>query len=183
MSETTASVGPSSSADPDRISVGKIQKPHGVRGEVNVFVLTEFPDLRFAAGSTLLLGDGRILTIESVRTHHGKRLVRFDGYADRDEAEQLRGELLWITQEELAELPEGRWWPHQLEGLTMVTDTGRTLGTVTEIISTPANDVWAATDEDGVETLIPVIDDVLLSVDIPGGTITVREMPGITTPE
>mgnify|MGYP003515758507 CR=1 FL=1 len=72
---------------------------------------------------------------------------------------------------------------HTSAHLTMVTDTGRTLGTVTEIISTPANDVWAATDEHGVETLIPVIDDVLLSVDIPGGTITVRETPGITTPE
>jgi 16S rRNA processing protein RimM len=165
------------------ITVGKIQKPHGVRGEVNVFVLTEFPELRYAPGVTLLLTDGRTLTIESVRAHHGKRLVQFEGVTGRDEADRLRGELLWIAEQDLAELPEGRWWPHQLEGLAMVTDTGRSLGRLTEIISTPANDVWAATDEHGVETLIPVIDDVLLAVDIPGGVITVRETPGLTTPE
>ena len=63
------------------------------------------------------------------------------------------------------ELPEGSWWDHRIVGCAIETDAGRALGTVREVIHTAANDVWSAVDDDGVETLVPVLKDVIIDVD------------------
>lgn len=160
------------------VVVGHISKAHGVRGEVVVVVLTEFPE-RFDDGNTLTTADGRELTIEGSRQHHGRLLVRFAGVGDREAAELLRGTDLVVDESDLPELPDGRWWPSDIEGCAVVTEDGREIGTVTEVIFTPANDVWAARDAEGHEVLIPVIDDVLVSVDVTAKRIVVREVPGL----
>ncbi len=81
------------------------------------------------------------------------------------------------------QLPEGSWWDHQLIGCTVSTEGERTLGTVTEIIHTGANDVWVAVDEADAETLVPALKEVLVSVDVVAKRIVVREVPGLTVPE
>lgn len=160
------------------VVVGHISKVHGVRGEVVVVVLTEFSQ-RFDDGNALATADGRTLTIERSRTHHGRLLIKFAEVDDREAAESLRGADLVVDESDLPELPDGRWWPADIEGCEVVTEDGRSLGAVAEIIFTPANDVWAARDADGRETLIPVIDDVLISVDVPAKRIVVHEIPGL----
>ena len=67
-------------------------------------------------------------------------------------------------------------------GCVLSTDTGRPLGTIRDVIHTAANDVWSAVDENGTETLIPVLQDVLVEVDVDAGRVVVREVPGLTTP-
>jgi 16S rRNA processing protein RimM len=79
-------------------------------------------------------------------------------------------------------LPDGSWWDHQLVGCEVVTESGRALGTVREVIHTAANDVWSAVSDEG-ETLIPALKDVIVSVDTAGKRIVVREVPGLTAPE
>jgi 16S rRNA processing protein RimM len=160
------------------VVVGHISKVHGVRGEVVVVVLTEFPE-RFAEGSVLASSDGRSFTIQRTRDHHGRLLVKFAEVPDREAAEALRGLDLVVDEADLPELPEGRWWPSDIEGCEVVTEDGQGLGTVAEIIFTPANDVWAVRAPDGREVLIPVIDDVLISVDVEAKRIVVREVPGL----
>ena len=165
---------------PARIAVGKITKPHGVRGEVAVLVLSQTSD-RFAPGRELLLQDGRGLTVASARSHHGRLLATFEGVSGRDQADQLRGSYLFVARGDLPALEEGSWWPHELEGCEVFTDGGRSLGTLEEVLHTEANDVWIARDGRR-EILIPALRDVVVSVDLEARRITVREIEGLTTP-
>ena len=91
--------------------------------------------------------------------------------------------LLVVPESSSPSLPEGSWWDHQIEGCSVATDAGRELGTVGEVIHTAANDVWSATSDAGVETLIPVLREVVVSVDLGERRIVVREIPGLTAPE
>ena len=100
----------------------------------------------------------------------------------REQAEALQKALLLVPESLSPELPEGSWWDHRIVGCVLETDTGRALGTVRDVIHTGANDVWSAVDEDGTETLIPVLEDVILEVDMDAKRIVVREIPGLTTP-
>ena len=152
-----------------------------MHGEVTVLVLSDVAD-RFADGAELWLEDGRVLTVAAARPHRDRILVRFEGVADRTQAEALQTSLLVVPVSSSPELPEGSWWDHQIDGCVLETDTGRALGTVREVIHTAANDVWAAVDDAGVETLIPVLKDVVVSVDVQGKRIVVREIPGLTIP-
>jgi 16S rRNA processing protein RimM len=109
--------------------------------------------------------------------------VRFEGVEDRTAAERLRGSTLVVPASWLPPLDEGSWWAHELEGCSVVTRSGRALGVLTEVVANPANDIWVATAEDGTQTLIPVLSDLLVDVDPGRKTIVVADVPGITAPE
>lgn len=163
------------------IVVGKVTRAHGVRGEVSVLVLSEVPD-RFADGATVWLEDGRRLLVESSRENRGRLLVRFREVGDRATAEALRGSFLAIPESALPELSEGSWWPHQLEGSEVLTEEGRPLGRLVEVVLNPANDLWVTRDADR-EVLIPALRDVIVSVDVVAKRVVVRDIPGLTTPD
>ena len=170
-----------STEEPRRIAVGRVTRAHGVRGEVSVLVLSENAS-RFDAGSAVVLEDGRMLTVEDARPNRGRLLVKFREVPDRTAAEPLNGEYLFVDEADLPEAPEGSFWPHQLEGCEVVTDQGRPLGHVVEVVAGIANDIWVArADED--EVLIPALADVVVSVDLTARRVTVREIPGLTAPE
>jgi len=168
--------------DRPAVVVGKITRAHGLKGELSVEVRSDNPD-RFAAGTSMFLEDGRALKIASTHIHGKRLLLRFEGVGDRTAAEALQGRLLMVPEAWLPELPEGEYWPHQLEGCVVVTESGRALGQVTEVIPNPANDLWVATDAEGTETLIPAIRDVVVDVAPDTKRILVRDVPGITAPE
>jgi 16S rRNA processing protein RimM len=165
--------------DEPTVAVGRITRPHGIHGEVAVLVLSEVED-RFADGSTLWLEDGRTLTVDSSRPHRGRLLVRFREVRDREQAAALQRALLVVPESSSPSLPEGSWWDHQIEGCAVATHTGRSLGTVREVIHTAANDVWSVVNDNGSETLVPVLNDVLVSVDVAAKRIVVREIEGLT---
>jgi 16S rRNA processing protein RimM len=110
-------------------------------------------------------------------------LVRFSQVSGRVAADELRGRLLVVPESMLPELPKGSYWPHELEGCEVVTDAGRSLGTLVEVVANPANDLWVARDEAGAETLVPAVRDVIVEVDTAGKHVVVREIPGLTAPE
>jgi 16S rRNA processing protein RimM len=167
--------------DESTVAVGRITRAHGVQGELAVLVISEVPG-RFADGETVWLEDGRTLTVESSRPHKDRLLVRFREVQSREQAEALQKALLVVPESLSPELPEGSWWDHRIVGCAIETDTGRALGTVHDVIHTAANDVWSAVDDEGTETLIPVLEDVILDVDMDAKRIVVREIPGLTTP-
>jgi len=167
--------------DESTVTVGRITRAHGVRGELAVLVISEVPG-RFADGETVWLEDGRTLTVESSRPHKDRLLVRFREVQTREQAEALQRALLVVPESLSPELPEGSWWDHRIVGCAIETDTGRALGTVHDVIHTAANDVWSAVDDEGTETLIPVLRDVILDVDMDANQIVVREIPGLTMP-
>jgi 16S rRNA processing protein RimM len=164
------------------VVVGHVTRAHGIRGEVAVEVRTDNPD-RFSAGAELFLTSGRRLTIARSHRHGARLLVAFEGVVDRSGAESLRGELLVVPESSLPELPDGEYWPFQLEGCEVVTESGRGLGPVSEVIANPANDLWVARAPDGTETLVPAIREVVVEVDLTARRILVRDVAGLTAPE
>ena len=143
-----------------------------------MFVLSEVED-RFEAGSTLLLEDGRPLTIGASRPNRGRILVKFEGIPDRTAAEALRGAYLFVPASEVPAAPQDAFWPHDLQGCEVLIEGGGSIGTISEVIRGPANDVWVATDGDR-ETLVPALKDVVVSVDVAGRRIVIRDVPGLT---
>ena len=162
----------------DRVAVGRVTRAHGVHGEVSVLVLSEVEG-RFAPGAALRLDGGRGLTVSTSRPHRGGLLVRFEDVLDRTAAEELTGAYLFVPAAEVPAAPEGSFWPHQLVGCETLTDGGRSLGRIVEVLRGTANDVWVARDGD-VETLIPALSDVVVSVDVEDRRVVVREVPGMT---
>jgi 16S rRNA processing protein RimM len=169
------------------VAVGKITRAHGVRGEVAVLVLTEVED-RFLPGTELEAEGRSSVTIESTRRDRGRLLIKFSGVEDREAAQRLSGVYLTVPRSASPDLPEGSYWPYELEGCSVRTEAGLELGTITEVIHTQANDVWATRtrgdDEADVrETLIPALKDVVVSVDVGGRRVVVRDVPGLTVEE
>lgn len=156
------------------LAVGRISSAHGVRGEVSVHKLTEVEE-RFEPGSILQLEDGRRLTVESTRPHQRSLLVKFEQIADRTAAEELRGQVLLVPSDASPRPPEGSFWVHQVVGLEVVTEEGRSLGKIVEVQANPANDLWVT--ESGM--LLPAIRDLVARVDLDAGMVTIREMPGL----
>lgn len=164
------------------VVVGLITKAHGLSGEVAVQSRSDNPD-RWAPGSVVFDEQARSFTVRSARGAGARLLVRFDGVDDRTAAEGLRGTLLVVPQSWLPELPDGEYWPHQLQACTVVTISGRELGQLRDVIAGPAHDLWSVVDEAGTETLVPAIREVVDDVDIQGHRIVVRDVPGLTAPD
>jgi 16S rRNA processing protein RimM len=168
--------------DEPAIAVGHVTRAHGIRGEVAVEVRSDNPD-RFASGATVFTESGRSLVVERAHPHGSRHLVQFEGVRDREAAEALRGQLLVVPESWLPDLDDGEYWPFQIEGCAVVAESGRRLGVVSQVIPNPANDLWVAVDDDGSETLIPAIGEVVVDVDVAGMRILVRDVPGLTSPE
>ena len=164
------------------VVVGKITKAHGLRGEVVVLVFSDNPD-RFAPGSSVFVEGGHQLTIRDARPNGGRLLVSFEGLDERIAAEHVRGAMLVVPRSMLPPLAEGEFWPHQLEGCEVITESGRPLGAIVDVVANPANDLWVAVDGSGTETLIPAIREVVTEVDVARKRILVRDLPGLTAPD
>ncbi|MQA15512.1 MAG: ribosome maturation factor RimM [Pseudonocardiaceae bacterium] len=168
-----------SGPDPARERVvGRIGRPHGLRGEVTVDVRTDSPDERFALGSVLRAG-ARTLTVSSLRPHSGRLLVTFDGVADRGAAEQLRGILLTVDTASLppTEDPD-EFHDHQLEGLVAVRPDGTRLGTVRDVMHAPAHDLLVLDTAAG-EALVPFVRPIVPEVDLSTGRLVVDPPVGL----
>jgi 16S rRNA processing protein RimM len=119
-----------------QLVVGRITRPHGVRGEVSVEVRTDDPDLRFAVGRVMATDPAAAgpLTVESVRWHSGRLLIRFAGIADRNQAEELRGTWLTLDSAEVGSTGDpDEFHDHELIGLAVVTTLGEPVGRVTDV--------------------------------------------------
>jgi 16S rRNA processing protein RimM len=168
------------STEPRFVAIGRIVQPHGVRGEVSVEVLTDFPE-RFDTIEMVYLGDASEAEARQVKTarwHQDRVLLSFEGYEDRTAAEGLRGLLVQIPIEEAMPLPEGEYYTHDLIGLAVVTVEGETLGRVNDILFTNANEVYVVVGPRG-QILLPAIADVVERIDLSAGQIVVRLMDGL----
>ncbi|MGH3864627.1 MAG: ribosome maturation factor RimM [Pseudonocardiaceae bacterium] len=159
--------------------IGRIGRPHGLRGEVTVQVRTDFPEQRFTADAQLHGDTGRVLTVETVRPHGEALLVRFAGVADRDSAAELCGLLLTVDATTLPDLDDpDEFYDHQLEGLAVVRSDGAALGTVREVVHAPASDLLVLETERG-EALVPFVRAIVLEVDLAGGRVVLDPPDGL----
>ncbi len=162
------------------LAIGRVVRAHGLRGEISVAVLTEFPE-RFEATEWVYLGDEFEATpyrLESHRWHKKNVLLTLSGITNRTQAEQLRGQFVQVPLEEAVPLPEGAYYLYQLIGLRVITIDGEYLGSVVDIIETGANDVYVV-DHEGQQILLPAVLDVIRSVDVEAGEMVVQVIDGL----
>jgi 16S rRNA processing protein RimM len=170
----------------DTIVVGRIGKPHGIKGEVSVEPRTDEPERRFATGARLHTqhprpgaGGPAVLTVAGSRWHSGRLLVRFEEIGDRNAAEAARGVLLAVEHDP-AERPEDpeEFYDHQLVGLAVVTTDGRSVGTLKEVLHATAQDLLVI-DADGRDVLVPFVAALVPEVDLDAGRLVVDDRPGL----
>jgi 16S rRNA processing protein RimM len=160
------------------LRIGRVLKPHGVRGGVRVELLTDFPD-RFDAGQQVTVA-GRTLTVARSQQLDGSLLITFAEIEDRERAAELRGAYITVPLKEARALPADHYYHFQLVGLKVVeAGSEDALGQVEEVLTYPANDVLRITGTRG-ERLLPMISSVVREVDLRAGKITVEPTGGET---
>jgi 16S rRNA processing protein RimM len=173
--------GPADRPVAGRLVIGRVGRPHGIRGELTIDVRTDDPDLRFAEGAELATDPeaGGPLTIERTRWHSGRLLVRFAGVGDRDAAEQLRGVWLVVDPEDIPVLDDpDEFHDQELVGLTAVTVDGDEVGTVSEIRHF-GQDLLVIRRTGGGEALVPFVAALVPEVDVAGGRVVIDPPPGL----
>ena len=159
----------------DLVAIGRVVKPQGRKGEVVAAPLSDRPD-RFPSLTRVYVpgeaGAAREVTVTSCWPHKGRFVLKFAGVDSIDAAEGYRGLELRIGEEELASLPEGSYYHHQLRGLRVEDTGGRELGTVEELMETGAATVLVVRGSKG-EQLIPLAHRFVMRVDLPGGRLVV----------
>jgi 16S rRNA processing protein RimM len=165
--------------------VGRIIRPHGLRGELAVEVRTDDPGARYANGSVLGTDPPQVgpLTVTSARWHSGRLLVSFAEVVDRTDAETLRGVLLTVDASEVT-LPQDpdEFHDHQLTGLTVVTVSGELVGTVSDVLH-HGQALLAVTPVPGTgrqtEILVPFVAAIAVEVDLAAGKLVIDPPSGL----
>ena len=163
-------------AQPEYVIIGRILAPWGLQGKLKVEVITDFPE-RFTPSAQVYLNQQPV-TIEQVEWHKGRLMIKLDAVSSVEEARKLRGQYLEIPTSQLQPLPEGEYYLFQVIGLEVKTTQGERLGKVTEIITSASNDTYVVNGDRG-EILIPAIEDVVKSVDLGRGEMTIEPIEGL----
>jgi 16S rRNA processing protein RimM len=171
-----------------QLVVGRVGRPHGLRGEVTVEVRTDDPDQRFAAGSELSTTppERGPLTVSASRWHSGRLLVRFAGCDDRNAAEALRDTVLAIDSAELEPLSDpAEYYDHDLIGLRVATTSGEEVGEVSDVLHHGQDllVIDGAGKRSGTEILVPFVAALVPEVDVAAGMLVIDPPPGLLDPE
>lgn len=171
------------------LRVGRLTKPHGLKGGIKLELYTDNPELRFAPGSTFQVQVpeqspwfGRSITIRELRWFNGAPVAFFEEIPDRTAAEGIVRAILWIDEAAALEsVEENAWYHHELVGLEVRTpaDTGAVLlGTVAEVQHFPAQDLLSVKTPSGT-VLVPFVEAIVPSVDLEAGVVTVTPPAGL----
>ena len=163
--------------------VGRIGRAHGVVGEATVEIRTDLPEERFSVGTRLTTDpvSAGPLTIASSRFHKGAMLVKFNEVKDRTAVEKLRNVLL-VADVDIADAgdddAENVFHVQQLIGCLVITDAGQSVGTITDVINLPGQDLLAVKSPNG-EVLIPFVHEIVPEIDLENKRITITPPPGL----
>jgi len=163
--------------------VGRVLRPHGIRGELRVEIFTDYPERLgqhacFYLASPDSPGAVQRYSVEKLRRHRGALLLKLGSCDDRNAADALRGRLVQIPIEAAVPLEEGEYYHFQLIGVRVETESGEWLGQVVEVLATGANDVYVVRGPWG-EVLLPAVDDVVLELDLELRRMVVHLLPGM----
>lgn len=165
----------------ETLRVGVITSTHGVHGEVKVFPTTDDPK-RFKKLKEVLLDTGKgqfPLEIVQIKFFKNMVILKFKGHDRIEDVEMYRGRDLLVTRDHAVELGPDENFIVDLIGLSVVTDEGESLGTLTDVLLTGANDVYEVTMEDGKKVLLPAIKQCILNVDLEAGKVLVHVLDGL----
>lgn len=165
-------------------NVGKIVNTHGIRGEVKVISSTDFPEERYKKGNTLYIEIGPKEMVEvkvaSERLHKNFYLLTFVGLGNINDVEKFKGKILKISEDQLDdELTEDEFYYHEIIDCEVFTEEGEKLGTISEILSPGANDVWVVKRSGEKDLLLPYIENVVKEVDVENKKVIVHLLEGL----
>jgi 16S rRNA processing protein RimM len=163
--------------------VGRIARPHGIRGQVVVNLETDFPHERFQPGAAFyvkrsVLAVPECLVIATVRFHNERPIIGFEGVGDMNAAIALAGSELLIPVEQLATLPPEMFYRHDLVGCAVDTTEGSSIGTVTDVEGTLGGSRLVVTTSRG-EVLVPLAAEICRSIDVAGKRIVIEPPEGL----
>ncbi len=164
--------------------VGRVVKAHGISGEVVVDVRTDDPDARFTPGARLRgtkrNAPQREFVVDSVREHGARLLVRLAGITDRNAADEIRGTLFVVNADELPPIEDpDEFYDHQLEGLAVRTVDGAAVGTVADVLHTPAGELLSVKTSEGAEVLVPFVSAIVTAVSLEDGVVQIDPPDGL----
>lgn len=165
----------------DLLEVGKIVNTHGLRGEVKVVPWTDYPEV-FEDIETVYIkkkSDFERLDIAGIKYQKNNLIIRFAQLKDINEAEKYKNRVLYAERASLGELPEGVYYIADLIGLDVVKEDGEKVGIISDVFNTGSNDIYEVKREGQKNLLLPVIDDVVLNIDVENKKVTVRMMEGL----
>lgn len=154
-----------------KVVIGKIAAPHGVRGEVRIVPLTDFPE-RFENLKSVFLEDDSKLEVEFVKHNNKFIIIKFKNINSRNDIEVYNGKLLMLNRSEIPSLPEGEYYNFDIIGLEVIDDKGVKLGKISEILKTGSNDVYVVDAEKQI--LIPALKKVVKEININDGFMKVE---------
>lgn len=163
-----------------QLQVARIGKPHGIRGEVTVQVLTDAPGDRFVPGTEFVVEPASVgpLTVHSARWNKDILLLAFEEIETRNEAETLRGAKLFIETEELEDNDDEGWYEHELVGLEARVGS-QVVGKVSGLNTMPVQDLLVVKTPDGKEILIPFVEQIVPEVNVAEGYVLVTPPAGL----
>jgi 16S rRNA processing protein RimM len=169
--------------NPSWLKVGKVTSTHGLKGEVKVYPEVDDPRLFSGFKKVYLVNPKRsdCLDIERVGYHKSMVILKLSGIDDINAAQAIRNSELMLPREDIMELSDDQYFEADLIGLEAVTEDGRALGSLTEVIHTGANDVYAVRDDSGKEYLIPAIKSCIREIDLTEHRIVIVPMDGLIT--
>jgi 16S rRNA processing protein RimM len=162
-------------------AVGRIARAHGIRGQVIVNPETDFPEQRFRPGAKMFAKRGPAvdaLVVTTVRFQNGRPVIGFEGVQTMNDAETLAGLELRVPVEELAALPAGTFYHHDLVGCQVVTNRGEEVGTVEGVEGTVGGSRLVVAGARG-EILIPLATEICRTIDVPGKRIVIEPPEGL----
>ena len=163
-----------------RLAVARIGRPHGIKGEATVELFTDQPEARFKVGNQLECDSPTHSSLEvtGARIHKGIWLLSFKGIEDRTAIERLRGAQLFAEVEIDAQSDDGSYHVEQLIGLSVRSEANLKLGTVTDVLNLPGQDLLEVETSRGVR-LIPMVSEFILDIDLAKGEIIVDLPEGL----
>jgi 16S rRNA processing protein RimM len=165
----------------DALRVGVISSTHGIKGEVKVFPTTDDAG-RFKTLKEVILDTGREslkLEITNVKFFKKQVILKFKNYDRIEDIEKFKGKDIYVTRENAVKLEEGEYFIADLIGLSVILDDGQSLGILSDVLQTGANDVYIVKTGDNKEILIPAIKECILNVDLENKTMTIRLLEGL----
>ena len=167
---------PAADTPPERLMIGIIGAPHGTNGEMRVRIISDFPEHLATLTHVYIGDDPQRRRLRSLRGASPTAILRVNGVSSRTEAALYRGMPLYMDIRDAKPLDEGEYYWHQLIDMTVVNAEGETLGVLTSILQTGANDVYVVTRPDETELLLPAIKDVVLDIDVPNKRMVAKPL-------
>ncbi len=167
----------------DLIRVGIVIKPHGIRGELKVKPLTDFPN-RFHSLSEIYMipigGDSSFSAkIDGVRIHQDRVLIKLNCINSISEAEAVIGYEICINREECVDLPSGFYYAFDLIGLKVLSLEGEYVGTVADVLSSPAQDLLIVKKKNENKVMIPLVSEIVKDISIDQKRIIIQNLQGL----